>query len=110
MKSIITLAIVAFLGISTVQAQKIEGNTIKKEQVSQIDMLAQKLNLTVEQKANIAKTLTAFKATEDRIKAGSLSAADKQTQLSKLATRKNGNMQTFLTEDQYAMYQKLTQL
>lgn len=110
MKSIVTLAIVAFLGMTTVQAQKAEVNEVQKEQVSQIDMLAQKLNLTAEQKANVAKTLTSFKATEDRIKAGTLSAADKQTELSKLAARKDGNMQTFLTEDQYAMYTKLTKL
>ncbi len=110
MKSIVTLAIIAFLGITTVQAQDKMAAPTQKEQVSQIDMLAQKLNLTVEQKANVAKTLTAFKATEDRIKAGSLSAVQKQTELSKLAARKNENIQTYLTEDQYAQYQKLTQL
>ena len=110
MKSIVTLAIVAFLGMTTVQAQKVANAPVQKEQVSQIDMLAQKLILTAEQKANVAKTLTGFKATEDRLKASNMNATDKQAALDKVASRKNGNLKTYLTDEQYAMYVKLTQL
>ncbi len=109
MKSIITLAIVAFLGMTTVQAQKVANAPVQKEQVSQIDMLAQQLNLTAEQKANVAKTLTGFKATEDRLKASNMNATDKQAALDKVASRKEGNIKKYLSPEQFAMYKKLTE-
>lgn len=107
MKIIIAIVFFAFVGISNIQAQSPSTNTASKVQVSEIDMLTQKLNLTQEQVANISKTIKGFKSTEDRLRAGGLSPADKQEELAKLAKRKDGNMQTFLTKEQYATYQKL---
>jgi len=106
MKMIIALVLFAFIGMSNVQAQSPNVDTVNKENVSEIDMLTQKLNLTPEQIVHISKTIKAFKSTEDRLKAGGLSPADKQEELAKLAKRKDGNMQTFLTKEQYANYQK----
>ncbi|AWH75429.1 hypothetical protein DCS32_15030 [Dokdonia sp. Dokd-P16] len=107
MKIIIALVLFAFVGISNVQAQSPSLSAVNKEKVSEIDMLTQKLNLSSEQVANISKTIKAFKSTEDRLRAGGLSAADKQEELAKLAKRKDGNMQTFLTKEQYAIYSSL---
>lgn len=107
MKIIIAVVLFAFVGMSSVQAQSPSVNTVNTEKVSEIDMLTQKLNLSPEQVANISKTIKAFKSTEDRLRAGGLSAADKKEELAKLAKRKDGNMQTFLTKEQYAAYLKL---
>jgi hypothetical protein len=107
MKIIIALVLFAFVGISNVQAQSPSISTTNTEKVSEIDMLKQKLNLSSEQVANISKTIKAFKSTEDRLRAGGLSAADKKEELAKLVKRKDGNMQTFLTKEQYAIYSSL---
>lgn len=108
MKTIYIIACVAILGFSNVQAQTTRDTQVQKEKLSHIDMLTQKLNLTSDQKADIAKTLKAFKATENRLKAGVLNATDKEEELTKLAKRRDQSIETYLTKEQYVMYERLT--
>lgn len=108
MKPFILLLFVAFLSIPVAQAQEIAQTSVKKATVAQIDMLAQKLKLSVTQKREVAKTLNAFKATEDRLKASAMSQEDKNAALAKVASRKENNLQTYLSDEQFALYKKLT--
>lgn len=108
MKSFIILLVAIFLSIPAVQAQQTTQTPTKTEQPSTIDMLAKKLNLSVTQKRDVAKTLTSFKATEDRLNASTMTQGDKDVALAKLAARKNSNIETYLSEEQFAQYKKLT--
>lgn len=108
MKSIILLFLISFLSISTLQAQTLAQKPAKEAAIPTIDMLAQKLQLSVAQKKDVAKTLSAFKVTEDRLKASAMSKVDKDAALAKVTARKESNLQTYLSEEQFAMYKKLT--
>lgn len=108
MKLIILLFFISFLSISTIQAQTLAQKPVKEAAIPTIDVLAQKLQLSVAQKKDVAKTLNAFKATEDRLKASAMSKAEKEAALAKVAARRESNLQTFLSEEQFAMYKKLT--
>jgi nitrate/nitrite-specific signal transduction histidine kinase len=105
MKSFIALALFCLMTVGTAQAQKLQSKpALKIEQAASMDMLAKKLGLTVEQKANVAKTITAFEQTKSRIQASTLSEADKSKKLASIDSRMKGNLKTYLSEDQYAQY------
>lgn len=108
MKSFIALALFCSVAVGTVQAQAVNQlSSQKTEQSSQIDALSTQLGLTVEQKANVGKTLTAFKKTIDRLNKSAMSEADKAAKIDAVTTRMNSNLQTYMSEEQYAKYEKI---
>lgn len=108
MKSFIALALFCFVTVGTVQAQAVNQlSSQKTEQNSQIDALSTQLGLTVQQKANVEKTLTSFQLTIDRINNSTMSAADKASKIQAVTNRMNSNLQTYLNEEQYAKYEKI---
>lgn len=108
MKSFIALALFCFVAVGTVQAQAVNQlSSQKTEQTSQIDALSTQLGLTVQQKADVEKTLTSFKSTIDRINKSTMSAADKATKIEAVTNRMNSNLQTYMSKEQYAKYEKI---
>lgn len=109
MKLIIALAICSFVAVGTIQAQTTvaPSNVQKVEKVQNIDALASQLGLTVDQKANVGKTLGALQATVARLQRAPITDADKASKIADVRQRMDANLKNYLTEEQYAKYEKL---
>ena len=104
MKNILLLAVITFLGITTAQAQQ---SKVSEEKMESINLLAEQLNMTEKQKASVAKTIIAFDASKENVWQSTASEADKKAKVEKIEIQKNKNIQSYLTEEQYAQYVKL---
>ena len=93
MKKIIFLALVALLGIHTVDAQR-RGGTRTPEQI--VEKLGKKLNLTDEQEKQITELYTEFFKTE-------LSREERRSEMEKL----NEKITSLLTDEQKEAFEQM---
>lgn len=106
MKSFVALSLICLTALGTVHAQATIPQNV--EQQASIDNLATQLGLTVEQKANVDKTLTAFNSMIERIEKSGLNEADQASKITAITSRMNSNIKAYLTEEQFSKYEKIT--